>query len=141
MSHHITSISIAHSRLLVRQTLDVQGGVGQHRVHEGETKDGGDHVDDGHHHQVPVVRVALLQVVLRTVDHGCADVLIHEEEDGEGETKNSCEEHGANIKFLKGNKIHGDVVTIEEERIQLHPPEASRSNDTEDDHCHWQRVV
>ena len=45
---------------------NVEGRVRQDGVHEGQPEDGEHRVDDRHHHEVPVVRVALLQSVLRT---------------------------------------------------------------------------
>ena len=85
MGDDLAGVPVGHPRLLVREALDVEGGVGEDGVHEGETEDGRDDVDHGHHHQVPVVGVPLLQVVLGAVDHRRADVLVHEEQDGQGE--------------------------------------------------------
>ena len=59
MGDDLASVPVGHPGLLVRETLDVEGGVGEDGVHEGETEDGRDDVDHGHHHQVPVVGVPL----------------------------------------------------------------------------------
>ena len=61
----LRGIALVHLSLRVGQTAHVERGVRQHGVHEGKTKYGQHGVDDGHHHQVPVVGVAFLQLVLR----------------------------------------------------------------------------
>ena len=103
MGDHLARVPVGHPGLLVREALDVQGGVGQDGVHEGEAEDGRDHVDDGHHHQVPVVGVTLLQMVLGAVDHRSADVLVHEEQDGQGEPEKSSEEYCGDSQLLERN--------------------------------------
>ena len=115
VSNHTGSVPVGHPGLLVSQALDVKGRVGQHGVHERKTEDCRDDVDDGHHHQVPVVGVPFLQVVLRTVDHGGADVLVHEEQDGEGEPQGCCKEDGADCEFTEIYELHAVLpVKVEE---------------------------
>ena len=103
VGHHAGGVAAGHAGLLVRQALHVEWGVRQHGVHEGKTEDGRDDVDDSNHHQVPVVGVALLEMVLGAVDHGSADVLVHEEQDGKREAEGSGEEDSADCELVEGH--------------------------------------
>ena len=65
-------------------------------MHERKSEDGEDGIDQSNHYQVPVISIALLQMVLWAVHHGGTDVLVHEEQDGEGEPKEGCKEDSTN---------------------------------------------
>jgi len=142
--HDIFGVAALHSGLDVSEATDVEGGVGKDGVHEGKPEDGEDGVDDGDHHQVPVVGVAFLQFVFGAVDHGRADVLVHEEEDGEREAKDGGEEGATNgdvteleRMFELERLVPGDIL----ERVEFDVMEELGSNEAEDYDCDGKGVV
>lgn len=114
VSDDVSGVAAFDAGLDVGEAADVEGGVGQDGVHEGQPEDGEDRVDDGHDDQVPVVGVTFLQLVLRAVDHGRADVLVHEEQDGEGEAEDGREEGSAHAEFAEVDRfeLEGIVAIV-----------------------------
>ena len=105
---HLIDVASIDAFLHVRQTPQMQRRVRQHAVHPGKAINRQEAVQNSHHEQVQVVSAALFQpvpkgepkgaaisvrsekaddaLIARIVDHGFGDVLIHKNEERQGES-------------------------------------------------------
>ena len=77
----------------------------QHGVHPGHAEDGERDVETAHHQHVPVVGRALHQLVVGAVHHGLRDVLVHEEEEGEGEAQHHARQDDLEVELGRDRKV------------------------------------
>ena len=145
--HDVAHVAVLDALLGVGQAPDVERRVGQHGMQEGEAEHGEEGVDDADDEQVPVVGVALDQVVVRAVDHGRADVLVHEEEEREGEPEAHGPEHGADGQLPEVDRFEDCVLgafgllVVVRERLDVNVCKEHPAHDTEDNHRDRERVV
>ena len=102
-------------------------------------------VYDADDEQVPVVGVALEEVVVGAVDHGRADVLVHEEEEREREAEAHGAEDGAHAEGAEVDRLEdgarlGARVGVGE-RLDIHVGEEDGADEAEDDHGDREGVV
>ncbi len=74
-------ITVLNSFLGVSKTFHMKRGVGEACMEKGKAKHAEEEIYQANSKEVPVVCSAFQELVVRAVDHGCTDVLIHEEEE------------------------------------------------------------
>ena len=105
-------------------------------MHEGQPEDGEHPVDEGHEDQVPVISVPLLQFVLGTVHHRRADVLIHEEKNGQRESEQSCTQYGPGSEFVELHRTEVEGICFVIERFERNVTEHTAADGTEYNNGH-----
>ena len=88
-----------------------------------------------------MVGVALEEVVVGAVDHGRADVLVHEEEEREREAEAHGAEDGAHAEGAEVDRLEDGAFIGVGERLDIHVGEEDGADEAEDDHGDREGVV
>ena len=103
--------------------------MGQDGVHPGHAEDGEGDVEAAHHQHVPVVGRPLVQpkvkyfshltdlpdldeLVVRAVDHGLRDVLVHEEEQRQRKPEHHSRQNDLEVEVCRDRKME-DLLGLE----------------------------
>lgn len=78
----------------------------QSSVHPRQSQHTQSNIQDGHNKQIQILRLSLLQFVLRVVDNGGSNVLIDEEEEGEGEAQKETDKVSGGGKTENVSELH-----------------------------------
>ena len=111
----VVHVALLNVLVDIRKGSDVERGVGEHRVHPGHAEDGERDVEAAHHEHVPVVGGPLHQLVVWAVHHRLRDVLIHEEEEREGEAQHHSRQNHFQIK-IRGVRNMENFVNLKDRK-------------------------
>ena len=107
--HVFRDLAVFSSILDFGQTAGVQWRMWQDSVHEGQSEQGKQNIDDADQKNVPIVRIAFLEFVLGWLDHGGRHILIHEEQEWQRKSKTKADQHADSGKLIDSCPLKGKV--------------------------------